>query len=108
MKACCSHLKPVKKPVFKGSEWTTESILKGWEIIEKLAKQYGWEGYPVQFEIVSAEAMLDAYSSTGMPTMYSHWSFGKSYIQNSKDYYEGHNSLAYEMIINTNPSICYI
>lgn len=93
---------------FTGSEWTFKSIDEGWNIINNLAKKYNWEGYPVQFEVVSSEQMLDAYSSHGMPEMYAHWSFGKDFYYNQHDYEHGHSSLAYELIINTNPTICYI
>lgn len=47
-------------------------------------------------------------SSVAMPLMYDHWSFGKSFIQNKKAYDEGRMGLAYEVVINTNPSIAYL
>jgi spore cortex formation protein SpoVR/YcgB (stage V sporulation) len=103
-------MKRRKKPLFTGSDWLVPQIEQGWEVINKIAKEkYGWEGYPVQFEIVSSLQMLDSYTTIGMPVYYSHWSFGKRQIQAQKDYESGQNrGMAYEMIINTNPSICYI
>lgn len=100
--------KPLKKPLFVGSEWTVAGIQQGWDIIQELAKKYSWEGYPVQFEIITANQMLQACSSVGMPVMYNHWSFGKSFLQQEKSYKEGKSGLAYEMIINSSPSVCYI
>ena len=52
--------------------------------------------------------MLDAYASTGMPVMYPHWSFGKRFAQQELLYRKGYQSLALEIVINANPSICYV
>jgi len=41
----------------------------------------GLDPYPNQIEMISAEQMLDAYSSIGMPVFYSHWSFGKRFVR---------------------------
>ena len=41
--------------------------------------------YPNQIEVITAEQMLDAYTSTGMPLMYRHWSFGKQFAQESDE-----------------------
>ncbi|MEL6761552.1 MAG: SpoVR family protein, partial [Myxococcota bacterium] len=50
-----------------------------YDAIERLAlRELKLDLYPNQIEIISSEQMLDAYSSTGMPLMYRHWSFGKS------------------------------
>lgn len=99
----CDH-----KYTFKGYDWNIESIDKGWQIIKEIAKKYNWEGYTPQFEIVSAEQMLDAYASHGMPVMYNHWSFGKHFLKDKDSYEKGKHGLAYELIVNTNPSICYM
>ena len=101
--------KRLKKPVFTSSDWTIPDIEKGWEIINKLAKsKYQWEGYSVQFEILSSAQFIDMETSHFMPTFYSHWSFGKKNIQAMQEYQAGHRGLAYEVIVNTSPSICYI
>jgi spore cortex formation protein SpoVR/YcgB (stage V sporulation) len=52
--------------------------------------------------------MLDAYSSTGMPLLYKHWSFGKQFLVNEMMYRKGMRGLAYELVINSNPCINYI
>jgi hypothetical protein len=41
---------------------------------------YGLDTYPVQLEVITAEQMMDAYSSVGMPVGYHHWSFGKQFL----------------------------
>jgi stage V sporulation protein R len=76
---CCKLPKTrLKTPKFKGAEWSFENINKGWEIIQEIGKKYDWKGYPTQFEVLNSEQMLDMYASNGMPTFYSHWSFGKN------------------------------
>jgi stage V sporulation protein R len=47
-------------------------------------------------------------SAVGMPTYYSHWSFGKQYVKESELYRRGDMGLAYEIVINSNPCISYL
>lgn len=97
------------KPLFTGSEWTFDIIQKTWEEIDKIGREeLKLDYYDPQIEVISSEQMLDAYSSHAMPQMYSHWSFGKSFIQNENGYKTGRQGLAYEVVINTNPSIAYL
>lgn len=63
--------------------------------------------YDVEIEIINSEQMLDAYSSVGLPVMYNHWSFGKSFNRDQYTYRKGHTGLAYEIVINSDPCICY-
>ncbi len=67
----------------------------------------GLDVFPNQIEVISAEQMLDAYSSVGMPLMYSHWSFGKRFVRDEMLYRKGYQALAYEIVINSNPCISY-
>ncbi len=67
----------------------------------------GLDVFPNQIEVISAEQMLDAYSSVGMPLMYSHWSFGKRFVRDELLYRKGYQALAYEIVINSNPCISY-
>jgi stage V sporulation protein R len=109
MKKPLQELKPVKKPVFTDSDWDINSLEKQWEIINTLAvSKYNWQGYPVQFEIVTGEQMLIMAVSHGMPISYPHWSFGKDFLGSHEDYVAGKTGTIYEMIINTNPCICYV
>lgn len=97
------------KPLFTGSEWNFDTIKTVYEAVEKVAKRdLRLDVYPNQIEVITAEQMLDAYTSTGMPLMYRHWSFGKRFAQESMTYRRGMRSLAYELVINSNPCISYV
>lgn len=96
------------KPLSTGSEWTFDLIQKYDEAIGELAQSYHLETYPNQIEVISAEQMMDAYSSIGMPVYYHHWSFGKRFLQTEKGYLRGHMGLAYEIVINSDPCIAYL
>lgn len=60
-----------------GPDWTFELLDVYQKEIERVAKHYRLSTYPNQIEIITAEQMMDAYSSVGMPIGYHHWSFGK-------------------------------
>jgi spore cortex formation protein SpoVR/YcgB (stage V sporulation) len=92
----------------EGSEWSYELIERYNEAIGRVAAGYGLTTYPVQIEIISAEQMMDAYASIGMPVYYNHWSFGKHFLSTEQRYRRGHMGLAYEIVINSNPCICYL
>jgi spore cortex formation protein SpoVR/YcgB (stage V sporulation) len=90
------------------SEWTFDNLAAYEREIERVAENYGLDTYPNQIEIISAEQMMDAYSSTGMPVGYHHWSFGKQFLATEQNYRRGHMGLAYELVINSNPCISYL
>lgn len=96
------------KLLFKGSEWDVDTIQRTWDAVEKVASKYSLTYYPPQIEIITAEHMLNNYSTHALPVMWNHWSFGKSFINNQKSYREGKSGLAFEVVINSNPSVCYI
>ncbi|WP_019101536.1 SpoVR family protein, partial [Chromobacterium haemolyticum] len=56
----------------------------------------------------TAEQMMDAYASVGMPVNYHHWSYGKHFVATEKSYKRGQMGLAYEIVINSNPCIAYL
>lgn len=93
---------------FSGKNWSQSMIEDIWIEIEKAAKVYDLDYYPPQIEIISAEQMIDNYCSVAMPVMYNHWSFGKQFMRESKSYKSGKSGLAFEVVINSNPSISYI
>ncbi len=97
-----------RKPISETSEWSFELIEKYLHEIEVIAEEYQLDTYPNQIELITAEQMLDAYASVGMPIGYSHWSFGKKFIQNEQQYRRGRMGLAYEIVINSNPCIAYL
>jgi stage V sporulation protein R len=83
------------------SDWTFETLETYDREIGRIAKGYGLDTYPNQIEIISAEQMMDAYSSVGMPIGYNHWSYGKQFLSTQKSYQRGQMGLAYEIVINT-------
>lgn len=91
-----------------GSEWTFELLERYDAEIGRIARQYHLDTYPNQIEIITSEQMMDAYSSTGMPVFYHHWSFGKQFLSVEKSYKRGQTGLAYELVINSNPCIAYL
>ncbi|CAG9001370.1 MAG: hypothetical protein CENE_03390 [Candidatus Celerinatantimonas neptuna] len=91
-----------------GPDWTFDLIEKYHEVIAATAEKFKLKTYPNQIEIITAEQMMDAYSSVGMPIGYNHWSFGKKFIQTSQNYKRGQMGLAYEIVINSNPCIAYL
>jgi spore cortex formation protein SpoVR/YcgB (stage V sporulation) len=91
-----------------GSEWTFELIERYDREIARIAQAYGLETYPNQIEVISAEQMMDAYASHGMPVGYTHWSYGKHYLSTEQTYRRGQMGLAYEIVINSNPCIAYL
>ena len=97
------------EPLFNESEWSFQALDRVLKAVEEIAlEDLKLDVYPNQIEIISSEQMLDAYSSLGMPLMYHHWSFGKLFAREEGLYRAGHIGLAYEMVINSNPSIAYL
>lgn len=100
-----------KKPglLYTGSDWNFDTLYEVMAACEDIAiNDLGLDPFPNQLEVITVEQMLDAYSSIGMPLMYNHWSFGKSFLQNSSSYSQGRMGLAYELVINSNPCINYL
>ncbi|MCA0758733.1 SpoVR family protein [Paenibacillus sp. N4] len=71
--------------------------------ITELAEQEGLDFFTMRYEICPAE-VLYSIGAYGMPTRFSHWSFGKAY-QRMKSEYDYGLSRIYELVINSNP--CY-
>jgi len=97
-----------RKPIAEGSEWTFQDLEVYENELSRVAESYQLDTYPNQIEIISAAQMMDAYSSTGMPVGYHHWSFGKQFLSVEQQYQRGHIGLAYELVINSNPCIAYL
>jgi spore cortex formation protein SpoVR/YcgB (stage V sporulation) len=91
-----------------GSEWTFPAIEAYDEAIGRVARDYALDCYPHVLEIISAEQMMDAYASIGMPVYYHHWSFGKHFLATANRYKRGQMGLAYEIVINSDPCIAYL
>lgn len=97
-----------KQYISEGSEWNFELIQKYDREIARVANHYKLDTYPNQIEVISAEQMMDAYSSVGMPVGYHHWSYGKQFAAVEERYKRGHMGLAYEIVINSSPCIAYL
>lgn len=91
-----------------GPEWTFSLLEQYDREIAELAKRFKLDTYPNQIEVITAEQMMDAYASIGMPINYSHWSFGKKFIHTEQNYKRGNMGLAYEIVINADPCIAYL
>ena len=90
------------------SEWTFDLIARYDAEIGALAADFGLDTYPNQIEVIRSDQMMDAYASIGMPVGYSHWSYGKHFVDVERNYQEGRMGLAYEIVINSNPCIAYL
>ncbi|WP_436512992.1 SpoVR family protein [Clostridium thermobutyricum] len=78
------------------------------EKIEKVAKDFGLDYYPQEFEIISFNEMIGYEAYVGMPSKYPHWSYGKAYEKNKTLYSLNMTGLPYEMVINSNPCLAYL
>ena len=87
----------------------TLAVMQTHDAIERVASdELGLEGYPNRIEVITSEQMLDVYTAHGMPLTYRHWSYGKRSLQHEGSYRRGYTSLAYEVVINSNPCITYL
>ncbi|WP_333871498.1 SpoVR family protein, partial [Desulforamulus putei] len=86
-------------PVLEELRQLEEAIPKMIEI----ARNFKLDFYPMRFEICPGE-IIYTFGAYGMPTRYTHWSFGKSYHR-MKTQYDYNLSRIYEMVINSDP--CY-
>ena len=102
MTAAAEHL-------FQGADWDFPKLQRIHDACEEIARtELGLDTYPNQIEVITAEQMLDAYSSVGMPLFYKHWSFGKHFAHHEAFYRKGLMGLAYEIVINSSPCISYL
>ncbi|ASP48989.1 SpoVR family protein [Cognaticolwellia beringensis] len=97
-----------RKPLDDSSDWTFPKLEQYQSEIERVAQHYRLDTYTNQIEVITAEQMMDAYASVGMPIGYNHWTFGKKFIQTEQTYKRGQMGLAYEIVINSDPCISYL
>lgn len=71
--------------------------------ITEIAQDFGLDFFPMRFEICPAD-IIYTFGAYGMPTRFSHWSFGKAFHK-MKLQYDLNLSKIYELVINSNP--CY-
>ncbi|GAB2533991.1 SpoVR family protein [Gracilibacillus alcaliphilus] len=71
--------------------------------ITEIAEGFGLDFYPMRYEICPPE-ILYTFGAYGMPTRFSHWSFGKQFHRMKLQYDLGLSKI-YELVINSDP--CY-
>lgn len=71
--------------------------------ITEIANGFGLDYYPMRYEICPAD-IIYTFGAYGMPTRFSHWSFGKQFYKMKIQYDLGLSKI-YELVINSNP--CY-
>ena len=73
------------------------------EEITEIATGFGLDFYPMRYEVCPAD-IIYTFGAYGMPTRFSHWSFGKQFHK-MKLHYDFGLSKIYELVINSDP--CY-
>jgi Uncharacterized conserved protein len=71
--------------------------------ITEIAERFNLDFYPMRYEICPAD-IIYTFGAYGMPTRFSHWSFGKTFNKMKMQYDLGLSKI-YELVINSNP--CY-
>lgn len=71
--------------------------------ITEIAEGFGLDFYPMRYEICPAD-IIYTFGAYGMPTRFSHWSFGKTFHKMKMQYDFGLSKI-YELVINSDP--CY-
>ncbi len=90
------------------SSWTNKDLEYWDDKISEIAKSYGLDWFPINYDICDYYEMIGHMSYGGMPSHYHHWSYGKSFERTHQFYNLGLEGLPYELIINSNPSIAYL
>jgi stage V sporulation protein R len=80
-----------------------QHLEKSIDEITEIAKGFGLDFYPMRYEICPAD-IIYTFGAYGMPTRFSHWSFGKAFHRMKIQYDLGLSKI-YELVINSNP--CY-
>ncbi|RED63924.1 SpoVR family protein [Cohnella lupini] len=71
--------------------------------ITSIAERFGLDFYPMRYEVCPSD-IIYTFGAYGMPTRFSHWSFGKTFNKMKMQYDLGLSKI-YELVINSNP--CY-
>ncbi|MFC4766534.1 SpoVR family protein [Effusibacillus consociatus] len=91
-----------------GEVWIRDAdqLEKEIERITTIAQQMGLDFFPMHYELCPADVIY-AIGAYGMPTRFSHWSFGKSFNRMKMDYDFNLNRI-YELVINSNPCQAFL
>jgi len=74
--------------------------------ITEIATGFGLDPFPMRYEICPPE-IIYTFGAYGMPTRFSHWSFGKTFHRMKLQYDLGLSKI-YELVINSNPSYAFL
>src|SRR5438045_8977347 len=77
------------------------------EKIEKIARGYGLDFFPIVFEMLSYDMMNEIAAYGGFPNRYPHWRFGMEYERLSKSYEYGLLKVS-DMVILLNCMLVFI
>lgn len=80
-----------------------KELIRSIEEITEIATGFGLDFFPMRYEICPAE-IIYTIGAYGMPTRFSHWSFGKQFYKMKVQYDLGLSQI-YELVINSDP--CY-
>lgn len=98
-----------RQPLFTHGDWAMADLHAINDAVRDIGVgELGLQPYRNRIEVITAEQMLDNYASLGLPHMYRHWSFGKRFAHQEGLYRKGLTSLALEMIVNSDPAVCYL
>ncbi|WP_164214757.1 SpoVR family protein [Virgibacillus sp. YIM 98842] len=81
----------------------TKELYRAIDEITEIASGLGLDFYPMRYEICPAD-IIYTFGAYGMPTRFSHWSFGKQFHKMKLQYDLGLSQI-YELVINSDP--CY-
>ncbi|WP_337020171.1 SpoVR family protein [Oceanobacillus massiliensis] len=81
----------------------TKELTRAIEEITEIASGFGLDFYPMRYEICPAD-IIYTFGAYGMPTRFTHWSFGKQFHKMKLQYDLGLSQI-YELVINSDP--CY-
>lgn len=107
------HAKDFDYPVIRKEEFANDPYLPdSWLALVAQVQgiiaedMLGLDVYSPRIEVIRADHMLDMYTTIGLPHSYRHWSFGKARMIEEKKF-DARKSLAYEIVINSDPCIAY-
>jgi stage V sporulation protein R len=80
-----------------------KQLEKAIDEITEIARGFGLDFFPMRYEICPSD-IIYTFGAYGMPTRFSHWSFGKAFHKMKLQYDLGLSKI-YELVINSNP--CY-
>lgn len=89
-----------------GPEMSNEQLAEYTPRIEGLARDHGLSFYPVDFELVPNQFMMEV-AVYGLPVRMPHWSFGVRYIYQYIQHRMG-NSKIFEVVFPGNPNRAYL